>query len=113
MAQAHKLSKFNIVIGVCMVLALIGSVWSMAEDFRYRQSDDAYISQLEQESSDLRADFGATTSELVQVRQELEKAGAALEAANAEVTRLQGQITADPDCLARAGQPRWCQKITP
>lgn len=113
MAQARRLSKFNLVIGVCLVLALIGSAWSMAEDFRYRHSSEAYISQLEQENGNLRANVGATTSELVQVQQELESASAALEATNAEVVRLQSQVTADPECLATAASPRWCTKVIP
>ncbi|SDF97199.1 hypothetical protein SAMN04487781_3130 [Cellulosimicrobium cellulans] len=113
MAQASRLSKFNLVIGVCLVLALIGSVWSMAEDFRYRQSSEAYVLQLELENGDLRANVGATTSELVQVRQELESASAALDAAKAEVVRLQNQVTADPDCLATAASPRWCTRAIP
>ncbi|WP_265523620.1 hypothetical protein [Oerskovia flava] len=113
MAQARELNKFNHVIGVCLVLALIGSVWSMAEDFRYRQSSEAYISQLEQENGDLRANVGATTSELVQIRQELESAGADLEAANAEVVRLQGEVTADSECLERVASLRWCTSVIP
>ncbi|GAA1408304.1 hypothetical protein [Oerskovia paurometabola] len=113
MPQARKLSKFNLVMGSCFMLALIGSVWSIAEYFRYRQSSNVYISQLEQENGDLRANVGATTSELVQVRQDLENAGAALEAANAEVVRLQGQITADPECLATGVDSRWCTRVIP
>ena len=110
MAQARKLSRFNLVLGVCMLLALVAATWSTVEDLRYRGVAEAYITELEREVYDLRASVGATTSELQEVRQQLESAGAELDAANAEVVRLQGEI-AGPECAAASS--RWCTATLP